>query len=223
MKAPSWRVLTVSLSLGSLAPAALLLGADRQTATVEHSKPLPRNGPGLGTTRYVMTPLEKLATKAWTKQELDSGSPNVHSLHGPIGRRIAWFGIVREVVEDKPKDETRLLVEMTYFDGLTDLHQQIVSLFGAGDFRVLVPGTGHRIEKLSLVRVYGKVVDERGGVPNVAAQFVRVWRWKLFAFMNYGEDRSNPQWVKLRKIGSGPEIYSSEPDELYYEERLGSR
>jgi hypothetical protein len=45
---------------------------------------------------------------------------------------------------------------------------------------------------------------------------------KLFAFMAYGNDKSNPQWVKVRKMDKD-DIYSSEPDDRYYEERLRSR
>jgi hypothetical protein len=213
---------------GFIAIAVLLMrcpplpGADERNAVVEHSKPLVRTTAGLGTTFYAMSPAEKKATNGWSEQELSSGSPKTTTLKGAIGRRIAWFGIVREVVQDKTKNETRLSVEMKYFDGLTDLHLQIVSMFGAGDFRVVIPGMEHRIKKLSLVRVYGKVVSELDGLPVVSAQYVRVWDWKLFAFMPYGNDKSNPQWVKLRQVGKD-DFYSSGPDDRYYEERIGSR
>jgi hypothetical protein len=171
---------------------------------------------------YPLTHSEKQATTGWSEQELNSGSPDIQTLQGPTGRQVAWFGIARDVVEHKSKNETRLNVEMKYFDGFTDLHLQIVSMSGAGDFRVSIPGTKQPIKKLSLVRVYGKVVSEANGVLMGAAQFVRVWDWKLFAFMAYGNDKSNPQWVKLRKMDKD-DIYSSEPDDRYYEERLGSR
>jgi len=218
MKLVSFVVLAISLT-----PCCILHGANEQSALVEHSKPLVRTSPGLGTTFYAPSPAEKEATKDWTSDELQSGSPKTETLRGPQGRRIAWFGIVREVVEDKTKNETRLSVEMKYFDGLTDLHLQIVSLFGAGDFGVVIHKTGHQIKKLSLVRVYGKVVSEEDGVPVVSAQFARVWNWKLFAFMAYGNDKSNPKWVKLRKMQDKDDIYRSDPDDQYYEERLGSR
>ena len=129
---------------------------------VEHSQPLPRNGPGLGTRAYAALPDEAQATKGWTEEELNSGSPDTKSLHGLGGKRIAWFGIVRQVDEHKHRGETVLDVEMKFSDGLTDLHQQVVSLYGAGDFRVVIPGTGHRIKKLTLVRVYGTVERESG-------------------------------------------------------------
>ena len=206
----------------SLATCRVLLGANEQSTVVEHSKPIAHTGPDLGTTFYAPSPTEKKATKDWGDQELKSGTPETQTLKGRIGQRIAWFGIVRDVVEDKAKKETRLNVEMKYFDGFTDLHQQIVSIFGAGDFRVLIPGTGHRIKNLSLVHVYGKVEGEASGVPVVGAHFVRVWDWKLFAFMAYGNDNSNPKCVKLRKVGKD-DIYSAGPDDRYYKDRLGSR
>jgi hypothetical protein len=204
-----------------LATAVSLCG-DVQGVVVEHSKPIARSGPGLGTTRYRRSPAEEQATRSWSKAELDSGSPDTASLQGFVGKRIAWFGIVRDVAEDAAKHETRLTVEMKYFDGATDLHQQIVSICGAGDFHVVVAGTGHRIQKLSLVRVYGKVVSEAKGIPTVSAQFVRDWDWKLFAFMLYGNDHGDPQWVKLRQV-TGFGVYSSKPDDEYYELRLGTR
>ena len=56
----------------------------------------------------------------------------------------------------------------------------------------------------------------------MSAQFVRLWDWKLFAFMPYGKDDSNPNWVKLRKMDES-RIYSSHPDVAYYERILGVR
>jgi hypothetical protein len=205
----------------SLALAPVLAGAEEPRLRVEHSKPLPRDR-GLGTAFYGMTAAEKEATKEWTKDELDSGSPEIKSLAGQKKKRVAWFGIIREVSEDKDKKETRLLVEMKYFDGLTDLHQQIVSICGAGDFRLVIPGTGHKLKKLSLVRVYGRVSDEEKGVPTVSADFVRAWDWGLFAFMPYGKDNSNPDWVKLRKV-QPEDVYRVTPNSQYYADRLGKR
>ena len=206
----------------ALSSTCVLANEDTTNKVVEHSQPIARTSDGLGTTKYRPTSLEKQATKNYSENELASGSPENATLKGQPGRRVAWFGIVRNVQEDKGKNETRLRVEMTYFDGLTDLHQQIVSLYGAGDFEAVIPGTGHGIEKLSLVRVYGKVAGETSGIPLVSAQFVRVWDWGLFAFMDYGQDKSDPQWVKLRKVEK-LEFYSSEPNRRYYELRIGPR
>jgi hypothetical protein len=221
--------ITLALVLTAGSP---MYGRDEHAVLVEHSQPPSRNnsarsGPGLGTRAYAPSPDEAQATKGWSEEELKSGSPDTKSLHGLGGKRIAWFGIVRQVEKHKVRGETVLDVEMKFSDGLTDLHQQVVSLYGAGDFRVVIPGMGYRIKKLALVRVYGTVEHESGahasgGVPVVSAHFIRVWDWKLFAFMPYGKDHSNPNWVKLRKMDES-RIYSSHPDVPYYEQILGSR
>jgi hypothetical protein len=190
---------------------------------VEISTPQPPPPDGtLGTILYAPTKLEAARTKGWSAGELASGGVSARSLPALGGKRVAWFGIVREVTEDREKGKTELLVEMKYFDGLTDTHLQIVSIYGAGDFRAIVPGIDHKIKKLSLVRVCGKVEPKPGDVPTVEADYVRVWYWGLFAFMDYGEDKSNPKWVKLRK-NKADDVYSSAPDRSYYEERLGKR
>jgi hypothetical protein len=195
---------------------------DDRAVRVEHSKPLPRDT-GLGTQAYAPTDAEKTAIKEWKSAELNSGTDKVENLLGNVDKRVAWFGIIREVREDKESDTTRLVVEMKYFDGLTDLHLQIVSINGAGDFAVKVPGTGHTLKTLSLVRVYGKVTGEREAMPEVAADFVRSWDWKLFAFMPYGKDHSNPKWVKLRKVEDELDVYDSNPTNAYHEKLLGKR
>jgi hypothetical protein len=203
-----------------------LTGDDKTTkksaSRVERSKPLPKPDKGLGTRFFQPSEMEKEFTRDWKKEELQSGSQKTESLRGKPGRRIAWFGIVREVKEDKPGDVTRLLVEMKYFDGLTDLHQQIVSINGAGDFRVVVPGIGHKIKRLELVRACGAVASEKDKIPEVKAEYVRCWDWGQFAFMPYGQDKSNPEWVKLRKRETIA-VYESRPEEQYYEELLGKR
>lgn len=75
---------------------------------------------------------------------------------------------------------------------------------------------------LGLVRVYGKVSAGKDGLPVVAADYVRVWDWGLFTFMNYGIDRTNEAWRKLRRI-DGDAVYTPRPTEKYYEEVLGKR
>jgi len=192
------------------------------TVRVEHSKSLPPPGDTLGSKFYTPTKTEQARTKAWKPDERNSGSATSAKIAGKSGRRVSWCGIVREVREDKKTSETRLLVEMKYFDGLTDAHQMIVSINGGGDFRVTIPGTGHKIKRLSLVRVYGTVHDAAGKPPTVAAEFVRCWDWGQFAFMPYGKDTSNPKWVKMRKVPAD-EIYDSRPKQRYYEQRLGKR
>lgn len=212
-------LLVVVAVLLSAAPGVAQEGRTR----VEFSAPLPPPANGaLGTTFYAATKSEKELTKEWTEKELAADSDDVDSLQQFGAKRVSWFGIVREVSADTEKAETELLVEMKYFDGLTDTHLQIVSIYGAGDFRVVIPGVEHKIERLSLVRIYGKVEANPGAVPKLTADYVRVWNWGLFAFMDYGKDKSNPQWIKLRKVAAD-DMYSSSPNRRYYEQRLGTR
>jgi hypothetical protein len=111
---------------------------------------------------------------------------------------------------------------MKYFDGLTDIHIQLVSFTGGGDFRASLPGTGLGIKHLSLVRVYGKVASEEKGLPRVDGEFAVHWDWGLFTFMNYGEAKGNQEWRKLCRV-SVDDIYDPHPDQSFYEERLGER
>jgi hypothetical protein len=78
------------------------------------------------------------------------------------------------------------------------------------------------IPPLALVRVYGKASKDKTGGAVIAAEYVRVWDWGLFAFMDYGKDKSNPKWAALRKV-AGDKSYSSRPTPAYYEELLGKR
>lgn len=189
---------------------------------VEQSEPLVAPMPMRDTMEYQATAAEKEASKDWKKAELASGAPGIDGLQNKVGQRVCWFGIVREVREDKEKNETLVLAEMKYFDGQIDVHLQVVSIFGAGDFRAALRGTGHKIKPLCLARFYGKVTKEEGGIPLVAADYVRVWDWGLFAFVDYGKDKGNPKWRKLRTVADD-EVYSDQPDDAYYEERIGKR
>jgi hypothetical protein len=100
----------------------------------------------------------------------------------------------------------------------------VVSLYGAGDFQVFIPGkvTAEQIPKLALIRVYGKVADGDATRPVVVPEYIRVWDWGRFTFMDYGKDKSNPAWVKLRKIDPD-DVYDSRVSKEYYEARLGPR
>ena len=144
-----------------------------------------------------------------------------YRLADQAGKYVGWFGIVREQTWSERDNTTSMLIEHKYFDGLTDLHIQVVLLYGAGDFRVALPGRVANIPKLSLVRVCGKV-SKKAGVPSIDPEYVRVWDWGLFTFMDYGVDKSNPIWVKLRKV-KGEDAYSPRPTRQFYEERLGNR
>src|SRR6186713_623022 len=108
-----------------------IVAVDEPAMRVEHSKPLPRGG-NLGTQRYAPTAAEKAVINDWKPAELASGGAKVEKLTGNVDQRVAWFGIVREVKEDKEANKTQLVVEMKYFDGLTDMHLQIVSIMEPG-------------------------------------------------------------------------------------------
>jgi hypothetical protein len=140
------------------------------------------------------------------------------------GQYVGWFGIVRASSFDEKTGETRLLVEHKYFDRLTDLRLQIVSIYGAGDFQTVIPGevSATQIPRVSLICVYGLVTRGPDGRAQLTADYVRVWDWGLFSFMDYGLDKSSPEWVKLRKV-TGPLVYSPEVDTTFYEDRLCKR
>jgi hypothetical protein len=167
-----------------------------------------------------------------TKAEAKSAEPGVieneHAtfnaaeadvLTGKASKRIAWCGIVREIKIDKKANVTHWLVEMKYFDGIVDVHIQLVSIYSAGDFTVELPGLGYDVKPLSLVRVIG-VVEK--GVPHVKAEYVRNWDWGHFSFMDYGKDAGNAKWAELRKV-KGSDAYHPNPNDEFYEERLGKR
>lgn len=141
------------------------------------------------------------------------------------GKYVGWFGIVRRIDWNEKTGTTSLLLEHKYFDGLTDLHMHIVSIHGAGDFHVDIPSHVQTIPLLGLIRVYGQVTTEKkedAEIAHITPQYIRVWDWGLFTFMDYGLDKSNPDWVKLRKV-SGHDVYSPRPTLKFYEERLGKR
>lgn len=193
---------------------------------IEISPPLPPPQPGvLSTVGYSPTETEKpfLARVNETVPEsFHSADISEYSLAAAAGKYVGWFGIVREISPNSPAGTTRLLVEHKYFDGLTDSHLQVVSLSGAGDFTALLEGDGAAIPPLGLVAIYGTVDSDEDGLPRVRADYIRVWDWGRFTFMDYGPDKSNPRWVALRR----PErdfVYSPRPTGRYYEALLGPR
>lgn len=207
---------------------------DPERFVIEVSKPM-KGGRGLGTMGYQALDREQFYLDRVTEKPLllwgeeeksgDSKKGNAkkkYSLSDQKGEYVGWFGIVRGKSVDKKSETTELLLEHKYFDGLTDLHIQIVSIYGGGDFKTVIPRDAADIPYLSLVRVYGKVSVGKDKLPLVTPEYIRVWHWGLFSFMDYGKDYSNPKWVKLRKV-SGADVYSPRPTTKFYEDRLGKR
>ncbi|MDF3057593.1 MAG: hypothetical protein K0R17_1808 [Rariglobus sp.] len=147
-----------------------------------------------------------------------------YELAKQTGEYVGWFGIARASSFDEKTGGTRLVVEHKYFDRLTDLRLQIVSIHGAGDFQAVLPGkvSAPEIPRLSLICVYGLVTRGPDGRTQLKTDYVRVWDWGLFSFMDYGLDKSSPERVKLRKV-TGPLVYSPAVDTKFYEDRLGKR
>ncbi len=175
-----------------------------------------------GTKAYTPTKLEKEATKDWTEKELESGSPEVETLKGKKDRRIAWFGIVRDIKEDKQKKQTRLLVEMKYFDGMTDTPPPDRLAFRRGRFSSGDSRRGAQPEEPltgpSLWQSDGRSRGRAAGVGRVRS-LLGLGTLCLHALRKRQEQS---QWVKLRKVKADDmNVYSSRPDQQYYEDRLG--
>jgi hypothetical protein len=159
---------------------------------VEKQKTLPHKDlEVLGTRGYGASKTEKPHLEALEPEDRVTGHILAkYSIKDRVGQQVSWFGIVRKdrFVDPGKGKESRhheLTVEHKFFDGLTDLHQQIVSLGGGGDFKVLLPFTEKKLpfKMLTLVRFYGEVVSEKRGVPTLKVKFARVWPWNNFAFM----------------------------------------
>ncbi len=181
----------------------------------------------LSTCGYTPVEHEKEYLQRLASSEQSTGSfmdKQPYQIRGKVKKYVSWFGIVRAVTPAKGNNhETEVLIQQRYFDGLTDCHIMLVSNAGAGDFVAQINSSDVAVPSLSLVRVYGTIVEERGGVPHVAADYVRVWPWFTFTFTDLGpEDHSNPEWAKYCAIckRSG-RIYKPFPTEDYYVGMLG--
>lgn len=147
-----------------------------------------------------------------------------YSMHGKNGTDVGWFGIVRGITAaTQPDGEVTLLVQHHYFDGMTDCHIMLVAKTGDGDFEAKLKVDPTRIPALALVRVYGKVVSEESGIPEVAVDYIRVWPWMTFTFTDLtGPDHSNPRWWRASHAKPGDQMYVPYPDENYYLRVLGN-
>ena len=193
-------------------------------AALEFVTPRPHKSDGsLVTVKYSPSPAESRFYVRLAEEERETGGMlSDYDITNKKGTFVGWFGMVRHVTEDSLSAQTTMLIEMKYQDGLSDSHIMVVSCHGAGDFQAKAGGIHLGIRKLSLVKVYGNVVDEVESIPQLSAEFIRVWDWGLFTFMNYGDQKGNTSWQKLNKIDV-VHIYSAFPNRQYYEDRLGQR
>jgi hypothetical protein len=145
------------------------------------------------------------------------------TIHKKAGKAVAWFGIVRGITPPaQAGGEVSLLVQHHFFDGMTDCHIMLLSKSGDVDFVAKLKIDPAAIPPLSLVRIYGKVSSERDGVPEVLADYIRVWPWLTFTFTDLGgADHSNPRWQHYSRVTPSDRIYKPYPDRNYYLTVLG--
>ena len=190
---------------------------------VEYEVEAPRPQRGLGTVSYRPSDHEKPFFQKLARNEIETGGlAEDYDIRSRDAQYVGWFGIVRNIIVDKERHETRLMIEHKYFDGLTDAHMQAVSFNGSGDFEAILSGDEHQIEELQLVKVYGTVTDKKtDGLLSMKVDFARDWAWGTFTFiMASGTQGGSEEWRKLNSIPLD-DIYSSRPDENYYISRLG--
>jgi len=177
----------------------------------------------LGTCSYQPTEKESpFLANVSDNEKANGGMLTKYSIHGKAGTNVAWFGIVRGITPPpQPGGEVTLLIEHKYFDGMTDCHIMLVQWTGGGDFTAKLNVDPSAIPALSLVRVYGKVTSETARVPEVGVDYIRVWPWRTFNFMDLtGNDHTNPRWRRVSQV-SGMNVYSAYPKDDYYFALLG--
>ncbi len=216
----AWGIVLTAAAVASDSPAR---------TPVEHESQWWPEGQGgsLGTMPYRPSAQEQPFFTRLAADEVTTGSDSApYDLATRDNKYVGWFGIVREIEEQKDAEQTILTVEHKYFDGLTDAHLLSVSFNGGGGFQAVLAGTGQRIPPLSLVKVYGQVSrGGRGAMPRIEAQFVRNWHWGTFTFLAaYGTQRGSEKWRQLNQVALEA-IYDPwpHPCQHYYEERLGKR
>ena len=184
---------------------------------------------GVGTCVYGPTKIEqvffdRLSEMGQTTLQEKPGAEAVEhefKLAGHEGEFVSWLGVVREIKPKADGMEGILLVQNTYFSGVSDCHIQTVEINGAGDFQIAVDQLPKDLLPLVLVRVYGTVVGTRDGLPTVQADYLRVWHWFQFNFMDYGDDRGNPKWRTAMRLPPDESIYHIGVSGRYFDERLG--
>lgn len=178
-----------------------------------------------GTCDYKPSGQEKSYYKKLSKGETFNGSAaDPYTIRGKTNKYIGWFGIVRGITPPAQADgDVTLLVQHRFFDGSTDCPIMVVSNSGGGDFQATLKIDPAMIPPLTLVRIYGVVVGEINNVPQVVAQYVRIWPWRTFTFTKFGPpDRSNPRWAKYSDTSNIAQIHQNSPTEDYYRHVLGN-
>jgi hypothetical protein len=209
-----------------VALAALVVFAAAVTAQtpieVQPVKELKPTG-SLGTCSYKPTEAESaFFARLSNAEKTNGGMLQRYSIHGKTGTYVAWFGIVRGITAAaEPGGDVTLLIQHQYFDGETDCHIMLVQWTGDGDFIAKLKVDPAAIPALSLVRVYGTITGEKHGVPEVRVDYIRVWPWRTFNFMDLtGNDHTNPRWRKSSQV-SGMNVYNPYPKDDYYFTLLG--
>jgi hypothetical protein len=191
---------------------------------IQPAKQLTR-GNSIGSCGYTPIQKEKPFFERLASDERETGSAfsKPYRIQGKKERFVSWFGIVRGISHpQQDASNLTLLLEQKYFDGLTDCHIMLVSSTGSGDFQATLEGNAESIPALALVRVYGKVAEEKNNVPELVVEYVRVWPWLAFTLSDLGaEDHSNPRWAKYCKACKGGRIYNPYPTPDYYLAVLG--
>ena len=202
--------------------ASILSAAAQTPIEIQPVKELKPTG-SLGTCSYQPTEMETpFLAQLSDAEKTNGGMLTKYSIHRKTGTKVAWFGIVRGITPPAEKDgDTTLLIEHKYFDGMTDCHIMLVQWTGGGDFTARLKMDAAAIPALSLVRVYGTVTGEKLSVPEVRVDYIRVWPWRTFNFMDLtGNDHTNPRWKKFAKV-SGMDVYTPYPKDDYYFTLLG--
>jgi len=146
-----------------------------------------------------------------------------YTIHGKSGTYVSWFGIVRGITAaGQTGGDVTLLVQHHFFDGMSDCHIMLIAKSGDGDFTAKLKVDPAKIPALALVRIYGKVINEKARVPEVNVEYIRVWPWLTFTFTDLaGDDHSNPRWQKYSRVKPSDQIYVPYPNENYYLNVLG--
>ncbi len=190
---------------------------------VQEVKELKRTG-SLSTCNYAPVAKEnRFFAKLAQDERATASLMKEYDVHGRKGKFVSWFGIVRGISpSSEGAGKFTLLLEEKAFDGLTDCHIMLVSQGGSGDFQASFAGDAQVIPALALVRVYGKVIEEKDKVPQIAAEYIRVWPWGTFTFTDLnGPGDGNPRWAEYCKICKSVRIYNPYPTEAYYLGMLG--